>query len=1073
MNGRCVLLVGIVLPSVVAYRRGDHEHDFSHVDNWTPERFIQSTTEGRAYQFLMVPFLMVTLSIVSWSYSRTSTYTLAVEEDDTDDEYESQKRRLQSTYAGSELTLDALEAWKVELYRRNLGRGAWMLFACTIGVMFDRITRMFLARKCDEISVPGGMRMFLLTLALYLVVLSACCVCIVRPSPLVYWPVFVFHSVFLIWIHVPPFAFTCNETIELAESCPAEFGLQARRLDCGLQGHTTTQMLMLALLVLPYLLPRMEMMHFAWVWITVFYLGSTFMFAWTDTVTDYNLWIFHFDQTELDDIFTHFVTLCLTLLVATQKKYYLDKGHKSAHTADLQQRKVSEKLYHIFEGMVPEHVIVPMLRGKVIADQIDCATILFIVISDFEKFSSKLKPNQLLGFLNQYFTEMDEICEAHGVSKIETVSEEYVAAVGVVPVDMKVHEAQGHIALLKRIFAAADEILQLQTDELQFKMGMHTGPVIAGVIGQKLPRYRLFGDTVNTSARMMQSCPAGHLQFGEATQSLLSPSIPWKLRGEVEMKGKGKVVTYFFDRTEQADLQHVIRRTTLSRKSTTNNTKGVPLKDPEFDHVLEEVQGPQVARSRLLSTPERWVRTDSAHRREVTDKWRMWFHRTQVLKKFAVRMDRQAIVFSILTLAEALHMLSINIWNYEHVYVYQSGLARFPIFLTCRVMILFVLLFWRGASHTHWICHKPYFMQWALVVGVCCIVGLMYISYDALSVHGASLENVKAKHSIPYNQQFSLIFVLFFTVYTGLWPISFIPSLTFIGFAVAVAILDEFTNLYISQIGKFLFVGGSCVSALLAYDMDANSRARFKSRCAVEETQGRIETILNKLMPPLLLAELRASPLDANAPPPSHKYKAACIAQSDLCGFTKLASSKTPQQVVSFMENLFGRFDALTDKHGVYKVETVGDAYIAGQAEQPLTERNTPVSVVLFGLDMIDATAQWASALGVNVTCRVGVHHGKCVGGIVGTRKQRYHLFGHFMTALDILEATSREGMLQVSGSCKEAVEDQLKGEGRLAYEVFGSFRARAEPQLCTSKGEQFEYSDVGGPTFLVSSCRS
>ncbi|CAL1127877.1 unnamed protein product [Cladocopium goreaui] len=129
-------------------------------------------------------------------------------------------------------------------------------------------------------------------------------------------------------------------------------------------------------------------------------------------------------------------------------------------------------------------------------------------------------------FLNSTFTMMDLICAEHAVTKIETVGEEYVCAVGVVPEDEQEAKDSGHTAVLGRLIQAAAEILAARKPKMglpvTFKMGMHTGPVVAGVIGQKLPRFRLFGDTVNTAARMMQKGFSGSLQFGPEAWKMMS-----------------------------------------------------------------------------------------------------------------------------------------------------------------------------------------------------------------------------------------------------------------------------------------------------------------------------------------------------------------------------------------------------------------------------------------------------------------------------------------------------------------------------------------------------------------------
>jgi len=168
---------------------------------------------------------------------------------------------------------------------------------------------------------------------------------------------------------------------------------------------------------------------------------------------------------------------------------------------------------------------------------------------------------------------------------------------------------------------------------------------------------------------------------------------------------------------------------------------------------------------------------------------------------------------------------------------------------------------------------------------------------------------------------------------------------------------------------------------------------------------------------------------------------------------------------------IFGRFDELTDKYGIYKVETQGDAYIAAQAEWPLTECNYPHLVVLFALEMVNATMEWSQLTNLSVRCRVGVHTGECVGGIVGIEMQRYHLFGKLTRDVEVLESTAPEGRVQVSGACREGILfDVTNGPNQQIRQGASSieFEERPEPQLTTSKGEHIPYTEVNGRTFLV-----
>lgn len=102
------------------------------------------------------------------------------------------------------------------------------------------------------------------------------------------------------------------------------------------------------------------------------------------------------------------------------------------------------------------------------------------------------------------------------------------------------------------------------------------------------------------------------------------------------------------------------------------------------------------------------------------------------------------------------------------------------------------------------------------------------------------------------------------------------------------------------------------------------------------------------------------------------------------------------------------------------------------------------------------------------MTCRVGVHYGECIGGIVGYDMQRYHLFGKFMAELEVLQATSIEGGVQVSEACKREVERQLKHDPWLAPGQI-LFEQRQLEHLLSTKGDVHEFEEVGGPTYLVS----
>jgi len=383
---------------------------------------------------------------------------------------------------------------------------------------------------------------------------------------------------------------------------------------------------------------------------------------------------------------------------------------------------------------------------------------------------------------------------------------------------------------------------------------------------------------------------------------------------------------------------------------------------------------------------------------------------------------------------------------------------------------LFIMLCWwycaRSQSNQK-ITSNPFPMQLLLLLSYGTVAVLIYASYQYLmpnlSVHDIKEKQIEihAPSPVPASQIFSLNFVLVYCLLVQQCKVRLHYAVAF----VFLAMIMMYVNLLSYTVpSRMLFVTISVMNMAICYEDEWCSRSRYKANQAVENAQRRIGHILDTLMPPLVVQELRSLPMHTT--PPSHKFRHATIAQSDLCGFTMLSSTRTPPQVVEFISELFGMFDVLTDEYEVYKVETIGDAYIAGMADQPLTLKNSPINVILFGMAMVEKVSEWSRKRGFNVSCRVGVNHGECIGGIVGADMQRYHLFGDLMTGLEVLESTAPEGGVQVSKACKEEIERQLQEEGEV--QGFPGFQMRTEPHLKTSKGEIHEYDEIGGTSYIV-----
>jgi len=206
----------------------------------------------------------------------------------------------------------------------------------------------------------------------------------------------------------------------------------------------------------------------------------------------------------------------------------------------LEKNKSERLLLNILPKPIVEQL--KQFQGS-LAQQFPEATILFADIVNFSPLSAEISPLELLNLLNQIFSIFDQLAEKHGVEKIKTIGDAYMVAGGL-PVPTDNHAlAIGQMALDMQ-----QAIHQFKTEQgkpLQIRIGINTGPVVAGVIGTKKFSYDLWGDAVNVASRMESSGLPGRIQVTAATKERLQDKYLFEERGSIAVKGKGKMISYW------------------------------------------------------------------------------------------------------------------------------------------------------------------------------------------------------------------------------------------------------------------------------------------------------------------------------------------------------------------------------------------------------------------------------------------------------------------------------------------------------------------------------------------------
>ncbi|CAB3233285.1 unnamed protein product [Arctia plantaginis] len=219
----------------------------------------------------------------------------------------------------------------------------------------------------------------------------------------------------------------------------------------------------------------------------------------------------------------------------------------SERTQDyLEEKKKCEELLY---QLLPKSVTLQLINGQsVVAEIFEQVTIYFSDIVGFTALSASSTPMQVVDLLNDLYTCFDSIVENYDVYKVETIGDAYMVVSGLPERNGTRHACEiSRMALALLDAVRRFRIRHRPHDQLKLRIGLHSGPCVAGVVGLKMPRYCLFGDTVNTASRMESNGEALKIHVSPDTKALLDAFGTFQLecRGEVAMKGKGILVTYW------------------------------------------------------------------------------------------------------------------------------------------------------------------------------------------------------------------------------------------------------------------------------------------------------------------------------------------------------------------------------------------------------------------------------------------------------------------------------------------------------------------------------------------------
>lgn len=212
----------------------------------------------------------------------------------------------------------------------------------------------------------------------------------------------------------------------------------------------------------------------------------------------------------------------------------------------LEKKRSDELLLNILPADVMEEL---KATGKTQARNYDLATVLFLDFMDFTSITEEMPPEELVSSIDSYFKLIDDTVSKYPIEKIKTVGDAYICAAG-----LPLGSSDNPVIMIQAVMdivAALNEMNERRKAEgktvFEARMGIHSGPVVAGVVGVKKFAYDIWGDTVNTAARMQQNGEPGKINISGTTRELVKHRYICTYRGRIEVKHKGQIDMYFVE----------------------------------------------------------------------------------------------------------------------------------------------------------------------------------------------------------------------------------------------------------------------------------------------------------------------------------------------------------------------------------------------------------------------------------------------------------------------------------------------------------------------------------------------
>eukprot|EP00002_Diphylleia_rotans_P008224 TRINITY_DN1796_c0_g1_i14.p1 TRINITY_DN1796_c0_g1~~TRINITY_DN1796_c0_g1_i14.p1 ORF type:complete len:2047 (+),score=311.96 TRINITY_DN1796_c0_g1_i14:175-6315(+) len=648
----------------------------------------------------------------------------------------------------------------------------------------------------------------------------------------------------------------------------------------------------------------------------------------------------------------------------------------------------------ILENMIPPFIANKIKDGYTsIANAEPSVSVLFCEIMDFEDIVSDTSPEEFIRMLDKIFNHFDGLCELYDVQKIETVGPVYMACAGLQ--NSGVNHALSVAKLAENMLADSPKFIRQNGLPVRIRIGINTGPVVSGVVGKKKPQYCLFGDTVNTASRMESTAPPLSVQVTHTTFKSIQSNYG-AIERTIHAKGKGEMKVYILITDETSSLTLHSNDRKNSKKAPVYDAGLVSIQDlREYleDDVSTTTQDINYYNLRFLS---RRVEAEYEAETEEENQW-----------QFRANMLLFVTIAIIITTADE-----------RKAFETVSGQVASALMIA---LVAICTLFAVYRSSAWFLRHKQYYVTFA---------------YLYFGVMGSAYFMIRGNEDVGvWPSAVSSIWSILVAVFGGLR----LPETVFLCAVVIFISLgsvvsdDSFhdkewlrkNKMNISSEGVLVtyLIFNLLIVILFKYYKDYYGRRAFLMRSSIYQETKTSNQLLNSMVPDGVLRQLRIGTGVV-----AQVYRNVAILYSDIVGFTSTSSKSDPHEIVQMLSLLFSTLDVQSAIHEVYKVQTIGDAYVA-VAGIPIHDEDEQdpihpcMKMMKFANGMIRAVSTMTTPGGSPLRVRIGVHYGSIVGGVIGRKSLRFDIWGKDAIIAARLESQGLPGMVHMSSEFMHQVQ--------------------------------------------------